>query len=474
MIMIWITLVLPRFGSGQTAPEKACRLEQGRLVFTLDNRWTLQQRNQVITLFDLDCLLVVTAIKGEIPPEARTLWTLKKLDANRVELSKPLKSADGIRTDLQDVTLLDDKWITPSGITERESVPYGINRFTRFDVFSYSNGVARFFLPGRQDALQVFLSGSFNGWSTSRSPMQKTDSGWIAHVKLKPGKYLYKYIMDGRWTSDPFNRQKVDDWNGGYNSVVFCYNYTFRLTDHQNAQGVWVAGSFNGWNSLELRMHKVNGSWVRGMYLREGTHAYKFIVDRTWILDPANKVVREDGDGNQNNFISIGDTMYFRLQGYLSAKKIIVTGNFNGWNVNELVMDRIMGGWELPYVLRPGNYEYKFIRDGVWMTDPANPYTIGTGDYANSFMTIKPNYLFVLEGNSAARSVIVAGTFNNWNEKDYRMIQKDGRWTLPLYLGPGKHLYKYIVDGKWILDPGNKLWEENEYGTGNSVLWVEQ
>jgi hypothetical protein len=29
-----------------------------------------------------------------------------------------------------------------------------------------------------------------------------------------------------------------------------------------------------------------------------------------------------------------------------------------------------------------------------------------------------------------------------------------------------------IVDKEWKLDPGNELWEENEYGTGNSVLWI--
>jgi hypothetical protein len=30
-----------------------------------------------------------------------------------------------------------------------------------------------------------------------------------------------------------------------------------------------------------------------------------------------------------------------------------------------------------------------------------------------------------------------------------------------------------VVDQKWIIDPTNELWEENEYGTGNSVLWIE-
>jgi hypothetical protein len=54
------------------------------------------------------------------------------------------------------------------------------------------------------------------------------------------------------------------------------------------------------------------------------------------------------------------------------------------------------------------------------------------------------------------------------------MKKEDGQWTLDVYLGYGKHTYKFIVDGKWILDPDNKLWEQNEYSTGNSVLWIEE
>jgi len=37
----------------------------------------------------------------------------------------------------------------------------------------------------------------------------------------------------------------------------------------------------------------------------------------------------------------------------------------------------------------------------------------------------------------------------------------------------GKHLYKFIVDGKWIKDPDDPLWEGNEFGTDNSVIWIE-
>ena len=136
-------------------------------------------------------------------------------------------------------------------------------------------------------------------------------------------------------------------------------------------------------------------------------------------------------------------------------------------------MEKTDGGWVLPYVLRAGNYEYKFQVDGKWMTDPANPYVTGEGDFTNSYLTVKPNHLFRLDRNLTAKTVGLTGSFNGWNKPGYRMSKRDDRWDLPLYLKPGKYTYKFIVDGKHILDPGNDLWEDNEYGTGNSVLWIE-
>jgi|GEM_PF-3177863 len=39
------------------------------------------------------------------------------------------------------------------------------------------------------------------------------------------------------------------------------------------------------------------------------------------------------------------------------------------------------------------------------------------------------------------------------------MIRKDFRRVFPARLKPGKYTYKFVVDGKWILDPGNDLWK---------------
>jgi len=461
-------------GRSQFNPTTVCRVENGRIFFRIDLKWNQNQKKQLTQLFDLDSSLLAAVYSGKRTIAVKDAqWEVVKLNDHMVELSKVIRTMQVRPPAANDVFMVDDRWMKAVGEAERESVDYGVNRFTRYNVFQYKNGLARFFLPGHKDLRTVFLSGSFNAWSTMQTPMSVCDSGWIVTLKLRPGKYSYKYILNGKWSQDPFNRLTEDDTYSGKNSVVYCYNRLFRLPGYPSAKSVILTGSFNQWNEEELKMIRINGSWLLPLYLRDGTHAYKFIVDRNWITDPENKLKRPDGAGNFNSVIGIGDSIIFRLKGFQNAKEVILSGNFNAWNSGELYMDKNSGGWEIAYVLGPGNYEYKYIVDGKWITDPANPNTTGSGNYQNSFLALKSNYLFRLDKFPEAKKVTVAGNFNDWNPDNFVMVKKAGKWIFPIYLKPGKYTYKFLVDGKWILDPANVLWENNEYGSGNSVLWID-
>ncbi|MCX6281221.1 MAG: hypothetical protein NTU51_04605 [Bacteroidetes bacterium] len=466
-------LALPLIAMTQYDPKEICRLDNNHVIFRLNRNWTPAEKQKVMNQFDLDSALMAEAFSGK--PEIlvnKVKWYVKQLGNNIVELSKPM--GGGLSLEKGDIYMLDDRWINAAGVEERESSAFGVNIFTLYSVFTYHDGIAKFYLPERKYARNVYIAGSFNNWSTMQTPMIRCDSGWFITLRLKPGKYSYKYIIDGKWSPDPYNKLREDDLQGGENSVVFCYNYRFFLQYGKVSKEVFVTGSFNNWNPRELRMHRIPGGWAINLFLREGTHAYKFVVDGNWILDPGNNIQRPDGSGHENSFLSIGDTMLFILKGNSAINQVNVAGNFNAWNRSELSMKKIKGGWQLPYVLAPGNYEYKFILDGRWITDPDNPYTTGKGADCNSFITIKPNHLFKLEGYAGSRKVILTGSFNGWKEDGYEMkINEDGTWIFPIYLKPGKHTYKFIVDGKWIVDPANEQWEKNEYGTGNSVLWIE-
>jgi 1,4-alpha-glucan branching enzyme len=71
------------------------------------------------------------------------------------------------------------------------------------------------------DAKQVALSGDFNGWATGATPMKRKEGGiWETTVALAPGRYQYKFIVDGSWIPDPLARENVWNQHGTLNSVV--------------------------------------------------------------------------------------------------------------------------------------------------------------------------------------------------------------------------------------------------------------
>jgi 1,4-alpha-glucan branching enzyme len=450
------------------------REENGMVIVSFDRR-NAQQFNDLMKYFDLneDSLFNHASI-GNLSKEG---WKLYHLDKNVAEIAMPLApDKKDINWGKQPIFLVTpDKPGLPGSPGYPVAVPYGMNNFKgRPSVFMNRNNESVFVLrDAPSSASKVILSGNFNDWSTSRTVMKKTDTGWVATMNLIPGKYLYKFIVDGKWIQDYNNTLREPDGHGGNNSTYFHNNYTFRLSGYTNAQSVFVTGSFNNWREKELKMKKTNGGWELNLYLAEGTHGYKFIVDGQWILDPANKVTRPDGKGNVNSVLELGEVTTFTLKGYTEARSAILTGSFNGWNTAEVQMTKTATGWMATYALAPGNYEYKFIVDGRWMADPGNPIGVGGGEHRNSVIAVKPNYEFRLNKFPDAKSVAVTGSFNGWADPGYTMRKQNGIWSCPVFLASGKYTYKFIVDGKWILDPDNPLMEDNEYNTGNSVIWIE-
>ena len=358
--------------------------------------------------------------------------------------------------------------------TTKLTATYGVNKVKREAIKQIEGGLLFEFRSGKK-AQKVVLSGNFNDWTTSTTNAKYNQflEIWSTGVELKPGKYWYKYIVDGKWTLDPDNYLKEFDAEGNENNVCYKTNHQFELNGHLNAKRVYVAGSFNNWRENELRLERMKTGWYLPIYLMDGTHTYKFIVDNEWIIDPSNSLTRDDGRGNVNSVLSIGDTIFFTLKGYREAQQVYVAGDFNQWNNGELRMERSETGWKLPYVLPEGNHRYKYIINGSWTADPNNPITEGTGEFINSVKVVKPNHTFYLKGYLDAKEVFASGSFNGWSESGYRMERTPDGWKLDVYLFPGKVLYKFKVDGTWIIDSDNPLYENNEYGTGNSILWIE-
>lgn len=70
-------------------------------------------------------------------------------------------------------------------------------------------------------AKDVKLVGDFNNWDDKKTPLLKDKKReWGVELLLKPGRYEYKFVVDGNWINDPDNSCMV--WNafGTENSVV--------------------------------------------------------------------------------------------------------------------------------------------------------------------------------------------------------------------------------------------------------------
>jgi chromosome partitioning protein len=70
------------------------------------------------------------------------------------------------------------------------------------------------------DAERVQLAGDFNNWTLDGSEMEANGGVWTKIVQLPPGRYRYRYVVDGRWQNDPLNSAVEPNRFGGHDSVL--------------------------------------------------------------------------------------------------------------------------------------------------------------------------------------------------------------------------------------------------------------
>jgi chromosome partitioning protein len=70
------------------------------------------------------------------------------------------------------------------------------------------------------DAHRVQVAGDFNSWEPSGNEMEFSSGVWRKIISLAPGKYRYRYVVDGHWRTDPLNPSVVPSPYGDYDSVI--------------------------------------------------------------------------------------------------------------------------------------------------------------------------------------------------------------------------------------------------------------
>ena len=93
------------------------------------------------------------------------------------------------------------------------------------------------------------------------------------------------------------------------------------------------------------------------------------------------------------------------------------------------------------------------------------------GPAVKTSKAVKVQVEFKIEAPEA-ESVAVAGDFNQWNPKGTPMVREGKLWKASLSLARGRYEYRFVVDGRWISDPGATESAPNGYGENNSVFSI--
>ncbi len=185
--------------------------------------------------------------------------------------------------------------------------------------------------------------------------------------------------------------------------------------------------------------------------------------------------------------------------------------------IQRVPMERkIVGVWQADFSVPAGNYEYRFVTDGEWISDISNPafnrwddgsvwsmFSVpgeqdsflnyrapagdigkpGQGDFSNAVEESEAIMDEELPENLGDRIVVtfqfyaplasevaVVGTFNDWNGDANKLLRRGGLWKCVIPLPEGIYEYKFKVDGNWFWDPD----QPPQAPGGNSVLTVKR
>lgn len=165
---------------------------------------------------------------------------------------------------------------------------------------------------------EVYVAGDFNEWDPKATPLEEDKGIYKTTINLEPGKYQYKYVVDGKWVTDENADELVDDGYGGQNSVKIVgdleeiealHRVKFKYHPEKEVQNVYLAGSFNDWNSKATKMHKADDNrYEVTLLLKKGRYSYKFVVNGSqWVTDMSAAQFEDDGFGGKNSIIEVDD-----------------------------------------------------------------------------------------------------------------------------------------------------------------------
>jgi hypothetical protein len=262
----------------------------------------------------------------------------------------------------------------------------------------------------------VHLAGNFQGWNPSATPMSDPDADGIYTVTLQINGFSnlqYKFVNGNAWGSDESvpsacasggNRTYTTGASAEvipvvcYGSCENCPNNLVSVTFKVNmagqsvsANGVHVAGNFQGWNPGSTSLSDADSDGIYEVTVSvspNSTLEYKFVNGNNWGSDesvPAacatsgNRTLVVGTAPIVNEPVCYGacinclfNTIVFRVdmnQQTVSPNGVHIAGNFQGWNPSSSAMIDADNDGVYTFtasILVDYNIEYKFINGNTW------------------------------------------------------------------------------------------------------------
>jgi len=378
----------------------------------------------------------------------------------------------------------------------------------------------------------VHLAGSFQNWDPASTEMVSLGNGLYSVVlDIAAGEYSYKFINGNDWSGEESVSSScgTDNGFGGYNRSVtvadidmevatVCFSscsacpapiefidVTFKVDMSQqtvSANGVHLAGSFQGWNpaSTELTDLDGDGIYETTISIQEGIGIdYKFINGNDWPFQESVPMScgLNDGFGGYNRHYALGSdpvellpicfgerypctiiqeptlvTVVFQVNmsnQTVSPDGVHIAGEFNGWNPSGTLMtDMGNGVYEASFEL-PINMEtrFRFINGTTWEQAETIPALCGVlddfGSYNRNLQVFNIDTIFgpvcfnecanclpvepvlvtlrvdMANETVSADGVYVAGDFNNWDPTATAMsLYAPGKYEAVVVMNTGE------------------------------------
>lgn len=361
------------------------------------------------------------------------------------------------------------------------------------------------------------IKGSFiDAWQTTEA-MEATDYGFTKTYKApeEPGVYDYGMVSGAagaNWEGDKLNATKVTNGNPVIvaNPVADNGKVSIYYPSTQEVKG-----------AVEYRAKGATGEYAQAEFKAAEGYDNLYVAEITDIeAGDYEYIVNVEGKEGLEDLFNFTGKDEFTFTKYIAepeyealvldeangtvtfnywnpaAKEVILAGSMNGWkNTAENAMEKNeeTGLFTKTLELSYGSYQYKYVVDGAWITDPKNDNQVD-GNSAFTFGTIEPqvnsetgDVTFTYYAKDYADKVEKVDSVNlmglegvtyvdeagekkacDWSTGLVMNKTEDGNYTITIKSIPaGQYEYKFKANNStWLAD------KRNPDGTDNSILTV--